>query len=62
MGSWVRVASKAMYIVQTDGEKHSAWDSKQEAAHQKSVLIDHGYKNVTIDSEEGDYENGHYFV
>jgi hypothetical protein len=60
--SWVKIAGEGMFMVYTDGTRHSAWSSRAEAAHQKKVLMDHGYKDVSIEFEEGDYDNGHYFV
>lgn len=52
-----------MYVVYTeDGERHSAWDNKREALHQKEVLEDHGYKDVYIEYEDIEEENSHYFV
>lgn len=46
-----------------DGSKHSAWRSKQEALHQRQVLIDHGYSGQCyIEQIDHTYENGQYFV
>jgi hypothetical protein len=49
-------------IVFVNGEKHSAWHSKEEAKNQVRVLINHGYRDVTWDYIDHNYENGHYFV
>jgi len=52
-----------MYFVRINGEKHSAWTHKSSAENQKRVLIEHGYKLVTIEYISGaDYPDGHYFV
>lgn len=55
---------KLMYVVYSDGDKHSAWNSEKEANHQIDVLSDKGYKNLDyIEEEVEDWiENGHYYV
>ena len=49
-------------IVYINEKKHSAWFSKSEANHQIEVLKNSGYKKVTFDFVDHNYENGHYFV
>jgi len=55
-----------MYIVILENnEKHSAWDSKEEAENQVKVLKNYGYKNPYIKFCGAYYKmfsNGHYFI
>lgn len=52
-----------MFIVYINNEKHSIWNTKNEALRQKAVLKENGYKKLSIDKiETNNYENGHYFV
>jgi len=45
------------------GEIHSAWNTFDEAKHQKEVLMDSGYKQVSIQKcPNMDCENGSYFL
>jgi len=43
-------------------QKHSAWDSTNEAKQQIKVLKDYGYKNSHYDVIDHNYSNGQYFV
>lgn len=49
-------------IVFVDGDKHSAWHSKEEAIKQMVVLVKNGYRNCYYDFIDHNYKNGHYFV
>jgi len=52
-----------MYLVLIDKEPHSAWNTVKEASHQAAVLLDAGYKKVTIKKDITIVcENGHYYV
>lgn len=53
-----------MYIVRLENnEKHSAWNTKQEALKQIDVLKNYGYRYPYYEYISGaDYPNGHYFV
>ncbi|MDO8472619.1 MAG: hypothetical protein Q7T05_02250 [Dehalococcoidia bacterium] len=58
-----------MYLVLLPGgRRHSAWDTKAQADHQKEVLEDHGYKPQWGEDLEVEFdptvvcENGHYYV
>lgn len=55
-----------MYIVILESnEKHSAWNSKEEAKNQIRVLKQYGYRQPYIKHYEGlkgNYPNGYYFV
>jgi hypothetical protein len=44
-------------------ERHSAWDTRDEANNQKRVLENHGYKDVRVVSDDTvNTDNGHYYV
>ena len=62
-----------MYLViLPGGRRHSAWNTRKEAVHQKEVLKAHGYRPQDIDGRYEDLtvefdptvvcENGHYYV
>lgn len=46
----------------SDGTKHSAWESREEARHQIKVLFNYGYKGAYYEVIDHNYESGHYFI
>lgn len=54
-----------MFIVRfNDGEKHSVWNTNEEAEHQLEVLENSSIhvKDCYIEELDCNYVNGHYFV
>ena len=54
-----------------ENEKHSAWDTFEEAQHQVEVLRENGYYQHIMDFHSADFveqddtvscENGHYYI
>jgi hypothetical protein len=52
-------------VILESNEKHSIWNTREEANNQIRVLKDYGYKRPYIKfyaGYAGQFENGHYFV
>jgi len=52
-------------VILESNEKHSAWNSRDEAMNQLRILKDYGYKRPHVKFYEGfkgQFENGYYFV
>ena len=52
-----------MYLVLIAKKPHSAWDTVKEASHQARILLEAGYKKITLRKDLTiNCENGHYYV
>ena len=52
-------------VILESNEKHSAWNTREEAMNQLRVLIEYGYRRPHVkyyDGLKGNFSNGYYFV